>query len=101
MYREIALHARVAQESTNAGRNSEKTERRKTAPLWVKIEKRGSTMSLQDLQKLIATLNAKQQEAVAEFIGILKKEQKPDMTFREALDEFVGKHPELLRRLAQ
>jgi hypothetical protein len=58
-------------------------------------------MSLQDLLKLITTLTPKQQEAVAAFINILKKEQKPDMTFREALDEFVGKHPELLRRLAQ
>jgi hypothetical protein len=58
-------------------------------------------MSLQDLLKLITTLTPEQQEAVAAFINILKKEQKPDMTFREALDEFVGKHPELLRRLAQ
>jgi trans-aconitate methyltransferase len=58
-------------------------------------------MSLQDLMKLIATLTPKQQEAVAAFINTLKKEQKPDMTFREALVEFVGKHPELLRRLAQ
>jgi molybdopterin synthase catalytic subunit len=58
-------------------------------------------MSLQDLLKLIATLTPEQQGAVAEFVGILKKEQKPETTFREALDEFVGKHPELLRRLAQ
>lgn len=58
-------------------------------------------MSQRDFLKLIATLSPEQQEAVAAFINILKKEQKPDMTFREALDEFVGKHPELLRRLAQ
>jgi len=58
-------------------------------------------MSLQDLLKLIATLSPEQQEAVAEFVSILKIENKPDMTFREALDEFVGEHPELLRRPAQ
>jgi hypothetical protein len=58
-------------------------------------------MSLQDLMKLIATLTPEQQEVVAEFVSILKKEQRPGMTFRVALDEFVGKHPELLRRLAQ
>jgi len=58
-------------------------------------------MSPQDLLNLIFTLSREQREAVAEFISILKRVQKPDVTFREALDEFVGKHPELLRRLAQ
>jgi hypothetical protein len=50
---------------------------------------------------LISTLSREQQEAVEEFVRILKKEQAPAMTFRAALDELVGKHPELLRRLAQ
>lgn len=58
-------------------------------------------MSLQDFLKLIATLTPAQQEAVAELVSILKKVQKPGVTFREALDEFVGRHPDLLRRLAQ
>ncbi len=58
-------------------------------------------MSLQDLLELIATLTPAQQEAVAEFVGILKKEQKPDVSFRGALDEFVANHPDLLRRLAR
>jgi hypothetical protein len=58
-------------------------------------------MPLQDLLKLIATLTPVEQEAMAEFVGILKKEQKPDVSFQEALDEFVGKHPDLLRRLAR
>jgi hypothetical protein len=49
---------------------------------------------------LIATLSREQQEAVAEFIGILKKEKTPPTSFRAALDEFVEKHPDLLRRLA-
>jgi hypothetical protein len=58
-------------------------------------------VSPQDLLNLISTLSREQQEAVEEFVRILKKEKAPGMTFREALDEFVGKHPELLRRLAQ
>jgi hypothetical protein len=58
-------------------------------------------MSPQDLLNLISTLSREQQEAVEEFVRILKKEKAPGITFREALDEFVGKHPELLRRLAQ
>ena len=58
-------------------------------------------MSPQDLLKLISTLSREQQEAVEEFVRILKKDEAPGMGFRAALDEFVSKHPELLRRLAQ
>jgi hypothetical protein len=58
-------------------------------------------MSPQDLLNLISTLSREQQEAVEEFVRILKKEEAPGLTFRAALDEFVDKHPELLRRLAQ
>jgi len=50
---------------------------------------------------LISTLSREQQEAVEEFVRILKKEKAPGMAFREAMHESVGKHPELLRRLAQ
>lgn len=58
-------------------------------------------MSSQDLLNLISTLSREQQEAVEEFVRILKKDEAPGMSFRAALDEFVSKHPELLRRLAQ
>ena len=58
-------------------------------------------MSSQDLLNLISTLSREQQEAVEEFVRILKKEAAPGLTFRAALDEFVREHPELLRRLAQ
>jgi hypothetical protein len=58
-------------------------------------------MSPQDLLNLISTLSREQQDAVEEFVRILKKEKAPGVAFREALDEFVGEHPELLRRLAQ
>lgn len=46
-------------------------------------------MSPQDLLNLISTLSREQQEAVEEFVRILKKEKASGMTFREALDEFV------------
>jgi hypothetical protein len=58
-------------------------------------------MSPQDLLNLIPTLSREQQEAVEEFVRILKKDEAPGMSFRAAVDEFVSKHPELLRRLAQ
>lgn len=58
-------------------------------------------MSPQDLLNLISTLSREQQEAVEEFVRILKKDEARGMSFRAALDEFVSKHPELLRRLAQ
>jgi hypothetical protein len=57
-------------------------------------------MSSQELLNLIASLSPEQQAAVEKFVRILKEEPQP-ATFRGALDEFVRKHPELLRRLAQ
>jgi hypothetical protein len=54
-----------------------------------------------ELQNLIATLSREQQTAVEEFVRILKQQSTPSISFRAALDEFVHKHPELLRRLAQ
>jgi hypothetical protein len=58
-------------------------------------------MALKDLLDLLSTLSREQQKAVEEFVRILKKEQAPAVTFRAAMDEFVSKHPELLRRLSQ
>jgi hypothetical protein len=58
-------------------------------------------MSSQELLNLIASLSPEQQAAVEKFVRILKEEAQPAMAFRSALDEFVRKHPELLRLLAQ
>jgi hypothetical protein len=59
-------------------------------------------MSPQELLNLITSLSPEQQALVEKFVRILKEEkEQPAMTFRAALDEFVGKHPELLRLLAQ
>ena len=54
-------------------------------------------MDAQSLQELISTLTPEQQAAVAEFIEFLRNRKPPFLT---AVDEFVERHPELLRRLA-
>ena len=58
-------------------------------------------MENQKLITLIAALSPAQQAIVEEFVKNLQRTNKPNITFREALDEFKRKHPELLRLLAQ
>ncbi len=58
-------------------------------------------MQNQKLTALIATLSPSQQAIVEEFVKELQKSAQPKVTFREALDDFKRKHPELLRLLAQ
>jgi hypothetical protein len=58
-------------------------------------------MQNQKLTALIATLSPSQQAIVEEFVKELQKSAQPKVTFREALDDFKSKHPELLRLLAQ
>ena len=58
-------------------------------------------MPSQELLSLISSLSRDQQAAVEEFVRMLKATPGTELTFRAALDEFVRKHPELLRRLAQ
>ena len=58
-------------------------------------------MQNQKLATLIAARSAAQQVVVEEFVRNLKDTNKPSITFRESLDEFKRKHPELLRLLAQ
>jgi len=53
-----------------------------------------------DLLEMITALTPEECAAVQEFIVFLK--HKPDeSSFLRAVDEFIGSHPELLRRLAQ
>ncbi len=54
-----------------------------------------------DLTEIVNTLTAEQQDAVREFIEFLQKRDSPANDFLGAVDEFIGEHPELLRRLAQ
>lgn len=58
-------------------------------------------MQNQKLTALIAALSPSQQAIVEEFVKELQKSAQPKVTFREALDDFKRKHPELLRLLAQ
>lgn len=58
-------------------------------------------MQNQRLATLVAALSPAQQAIVEEFVKNLQHTSKPNITFREALDEFKRKHPELLRLLAQ
>jgi len=58
-------------------------------------------MQDQKLAALIATLSPGKQAVVEEFVKDLQKSARPKITFREALDDFKRKHPELLRLLAQ
>jgi hypothetical protein len=61
----------------------------------------GELMQNQRLATLVAALSPAQQAIVEEFVKNLQRTNKPNITFREALDEFKRKHPELLRLLAQ
>jgi hypothetical protein len=54
------------------------------------------------LLEIIPTLTQAQQEAVLTFIKGLKQEEHPrEISLKEAYDEFVGEHSELLRLLAK
>ena len=55
----------------------------------------------QELTDLISSLSPGQQALVEEFVKTLRKTPRSKITFREALDEFKSKHPELLRLLAK
>jgi hypothetical protein len=61
----------------------------------------GGLMENKKLTTLIAALSPAQQAIVEEFVKSLQGTNRPSITFREALDEFKRKHPELLRLLAQ
>jgi hypothetical protein len=60
-------------------------------------------MSSKELLQLVSSLSPEQQNAVETFIKYLR-EQSPagdQRDVRNALDEFVREHSDLLRRLAQ
>ncbi len=59
-------------------------------------------MAAQDLSEAIKTLTPEEQESVRVFIAFLKKRERPGASpFLAAVNEFVDKHPELLRRLGE
>jgi hypothetical protein len=62
-------------------------------------------MAVENLAEAIRSLTPAEQESVRSFIEYLefvkRKVPAPSSPFLAAVDEFVGQHSELLRRLAQ
>jgi hypothetical protein len=59
-------------------------------------------MPTESLTEIVSTLTPDEQDIVREFIEFLKRKSPlPESPFLAAVDEFMGEHPELLRRLAQ
>ncbi|HLJ89694.1 MAG TPA: hypothetical protein VKZ53_22985 [Candidatus Angelobacter sp.] len=58
-------------------------------------------MTPQELAEKIAALSTEQQEAVQKFIAYLQRKNPSSISFRDAVDEFMNEHSELMRLLAQ
>ncbi len=59
-------------------------------------------MPAEKLTAIVDSLSPAEQAAVREFIEFLRQRTpRQDSAFRSAVDEFIDRHPELLRRLAQ
>jgi hypothetical protein len=60
-------------------------------------------MTPESLDEIVRTLTPEEQAAVREFFDFLKQKKQPsaDSRFSAAIEEFMGEHPDLLRRLAQ
>jgi hypothetical protein len=59
-------------------------------------------MAADNLAAVISTLTPEEQESVKQFVGFLKRKgSSPSLPFLAAVEEFIDRRPELLRRLAQ
>jgi len=58
-------------------------------------------MASSSLIEIVESLTPNEQAAVRDFIDFLKRRSTPQSAFLAAVDEFIGEHPDLLRRLAQ
>ena len=60
-------------------------------------------MTTEALTELVVSLSPEEQAAVVEFIRFCRgeKDQKGKSPILAAINEFIDRHPELLRRLAQ
>ena len=58
-------------------------------------------MRPETLVHTIEALTSEQRQLVQEFIEFLKRDTAPSLAFHAAAEEFIRRHPELLRRLAQ
>jgi len=61
-----------------------------------------ANMAAENLAEVIGSLTPEEVASVKQFIDFLKaRGSSPSSQFLAAVDEFIDKHPELLRRLAQ
>jgi hypothetical protein len=58
-------------------------------------------MSTEDLIDVVRSLTAEEQVYVKEFIDLLREKSAQSSPFLEAAEEFIERHPDFLRRLAQ
>ena len=61
-------------------------------------------MATESLAEVVRSLTPQEQEAVRQFIDYLKRRDdsaRSQSPFLEAAGEFIARHPELLRHLAQ
>lgn len=58
-------------------------------------------MAAENLADLISKLTPQEQDLVKEFVQFLKQKGPSPSPFLSAVDEFIERHLELLRRLAQ
>jgi len=59
-------------------------------------------MAAENLVDVVSSLTPEEQESVRQFIEFLKRRGAPPTSpFLAAVDDFIDRHPELLRRLAQ
>ena len=65
------------------------------------IRQEEALMAAESLTATIQSLTPQEQESVRQFVDFLKNKSHPSSPFLAAVDEFIARHPELLRRLAQ
>jgi hypothetical protein len=61
-------------------------------------------MATESLVEVVLSLTPQEQEAVRQFIDYLTRPDAPSESssaFLQAADEFIARHPELLKRLAR
>jgi len=59
-------------------------------------------VAAENLVEVISSLTPEEQESVRQFVEFLKRKgSAPSSPFLASVEEFIDRHPELLRRLAE